>query len=115
MRTEAQSFMIWSANRFEARSIQPLIMGAGLRGGMVGASERVDSLCGPRLDDALLAVGAGDGRVRFSRRTGGACHAFSEPAEGGHAQGAGGVRRELSGPTDLSGRRPGRQQVSARP
>jgi hypothetical protein len=66
---------------FEAKSIQGYILATNRLKEIVGASELVASLTDSLLDDALASLGVDDGRVRFSRRGGGAFFAFSDDAE----------------------------------
>jgi hypothetical protein len=67
---------------FEAKSIQDYILRSGRLRHIVGASELIDSLTGPLLDDVLKTLNIADGpEVRLSRRAGGAVYLFSDSRE----------------------------------
>ncbi|HRQ65871.1 MAG TPA: hypothetical protein PKZ76_13590 [Xanthomonadaceae bacterium] len=67
---------------FEAASIQGYILATGRLKEIVGASGRVDALCGQVLDAVLAGLGEElSSRVHFARRAGGAFYALSEDAD----------------------------------
>lgn len=69
--------MTWHACLFEAKSIQSYILRSGRLRHVVGASELVDGLSGPLLDDCLAALQLTEGDdFACSRRAGGAIYLF---------------------------------------